>query len=98
LFKPCLFGDLILPEILVSLQMPNIGYVPYIANPVTEMFQVTENKIESNRRTGVSEMGISINCRTTNIHTDRRGMEWFKGLFFPGKGVINAKLHVTCLL
>jgi hypothetical protein len=43
----------------------------------------------------MTQMGITINGRTTNIHAHMRSIQWFKLFFFAGEGIINVKFFIA---
>ena len=49
-------------------QVADIGYVAYIAYFISYMGKITEQEVECNRRTGMSQMRIAVNRRSTDIH------------------------------
>ena len=60
LLQSCLLGNLVLTLIGIMLQMSYIRDIPHIAHLVTQMLQVTEEDVEGDGRTGMSQMGITI--------------------------------------
>ncbi len=93
-------GDLVLAVVGVVLQMADVGDVADIPDLIAEMFQIAEKEIESDRRTGVPQMGIAINGRPANIHPHVRGMERDERFLLSGKRVVNIQLlfHRTMYL
>ena len=88
LFESCLFGDFILTLVGIVLQMAHVGNVSYVAHLVAQMFEVTENEVESDGRTCMSQMGIAVNGRAANIHPHVSGIDGFEKFLAPCERVI----------
>ena len=82
LLQTCLLGNLVLALVRIVFQMPHISDVAHIAHLVAQMLQVAEKQVESDGRTGMSQMGVAIDRRSAYIHAHVRCMQWFEG-FFP---------------
>ena len=68
LLQTSLLCDLILTLVGVVLEVTNVGDVANIAYLIARSLQVAEQQVECNRWAGMSQMGITINGRTTYIH------------------------------
>ena len=81
LFETGLLGDLVLALVGVVFQMAHVGDVAHIAHLVADMGKVAEHQVEGHGRTGVSEMGFTIDGRAADIETHvvghDRGEEFF---------------------
>ena len=91
LFKAGFLLYFILTFVSVVLQMPHIGNVPYISYLISYMLQIAKHHVESYSRTCMTKMGIAINCRTTNIHSNPSGSERLECLFHSSARIINQK-------
>ena len=94
LLKARLLADLVLSLVGIALQMPHVGNVAHIAHFVTEAAKVPEQQIKRNRRTGMSQMRIAVDSRSTDIKSYERRFERNELLFATGKGIVNAKFRV----
>ena len=70
-------------------QMAHIGDVTHITYLITQMLQIAEHQIEGDGRTGVSQMGITINGRTTDIHAHIGGVERLEAFLLPRQRIVN---------
>ena len=70
--------------------MTDVGNIPYISYLVTQFFQIAEKDVESDCRTGVTQVRITINRRTANVHTHMRFVQWDELFLFSCECVINA--------
>ena len=92
LLQTCFLSNLIFALVGIVLKMAYISNVAYISYFIAQVFQVTEHQVESNSRTGVSQMGIAINCRSTHIHTHIGGVKRLETLFLSSQRIVNYKL------
>ena len=83
LLKASLLCDLILSLIGIMLQMAYIGNVANIAHLISQMGEVTVQNIESNCRTGVSQMCVTVNSRAADIKSNVSFVNRFEYFFFP---------------
>ena len=95
LFQAGFLGYLVFPFVGIVLQMPHIGDVPHVAHLVTEIFEIAENDIESNRRTGMTQMRVTIYGRPADIHSHQGRMQRFEGFFLTRNRVGDAQLMLT---
>ena len=72
LFKTCFFCNLVFTFIGIMFQMTYIGDISHIAHFVSQMGEITEQDIEGDGRTGMSQMGIAVYRRATHIHAYMR--------------------------
>ena len=89
LFQACLLGNLVLALVSIVLQMTYICDVAYIAYLVTQMFQIAEQQVEGDGRTGMTQMGVAIDGGTANIHANIGGVERFEALFLSCQCIVN---------
>jgi hypothetical protein len=69
--------------------MPHVGNVAYIAHFVTEVFQISENQVESDGWTCVTKVRIAINGGTADIHAHMRGVQRLERLLAAREAVVN---------
>ena len=81
LFQSCLFLNLIFTTIAIVLQMSDIGNVSYISYFVSQKFKKAVNRIESQSRSCVSQVSLSVNGWSANIHSYKRIIKWLKFFF-----------------
>ena len=91
LLQSCLLGNFILTLVGIVLQVAYISDVAYIANLVSEVLQVSEQYVEGDGRTSMSQVGITIYGRSANIHSYMSWVNWLKSLFLVGKGIVYQK-------
>ena len=89
LLQTSLLGNFIFAFVGIVLQMPHIRNITHIAYLITDMLQVTEQQVERNGRTGMSQMGIPIYCRPADIHPDTTRRDGFELFLFTGKRIID---------
>ena len=89
LFQTSLLGYLVLALVSIMLQMANVCNVTHITHLVAQMLQITEQQIEGNSWTRMTQMGIAIDRRATHIHAHIRGMQWFETLHLARQCIIN---------
>lgn len=75
LFEPRFLGYLVFAFIGVVLQVPHVGDVSHVANFISQMCEVAEKHVERDRGAGMSQMGVSVHCRSAYIHAHMRSME-----------------------
>ena len=80
LLQTSLLGNLVLTFVGIMLQMPHVGDVTDITDLITQMFQIAKHEVEGDGRTGMSQMGITIDGWPADIHTHIRCMKGFKTL------------------
>ena len=81
LFKACFFGNLVFPLVGIVFQMPHVGDVAHIAHLVAEVLKVAEEEVESDGRTCVSEMRVTIDRRAANVHSHTAFVEGLENFF-----------------
>ena len=84
-----LLGNFIFAFVGIVLQMPHIRNITHIAYFIADMLQVTEQQVERNGRTGMSQMGIPIYCRPADIHPVTPRRDGFELFLFTGKRIID---------
>jgi hypothetical protein len=65
------------------LQMTHIGDITYIAYLISQVLQIAEHEVEGDGRAGMTQMGIAIDGRTTDIHAHIRGVERLETFLLP---------------
>ncbi len=85
----CFGCNFIIPFVGIIYQMANIGDIPDIPYPISKMPEIAINQIERDGRTGMTQMGMSINGWATNIHPYKARGNWGKNFLPFGKGIIN---------
>ena len=53
------------------------------------MLQITEHQVEGDGGTGMSQMGIAIDGRPTDIHAHIGRMERFEAFLLPRQRIVN---------
>ena len=91
LFQACLLLNLVVTLIGIMLQMAHIGNVTHIAHFITQMLQVTEKNVESDSRAGMSQMRITIDGRSADIHSHVWCMQRLETFFLPMQCIVNQK-------
>ncbi len=84
-----LLRDFVLAFVSIVLKVTHVGDVANIAHFVAEMFQISENQVESDGWTGVTQVRIAINGGTADIHAHVRGVEGFKRLLAAREAVVD---------
>ena len=97
LFQASLLSNLVLALISIVLQVAYVRNVTNIAHLVANMLQVAEKEVERDGRSGVSEVGITIDSRTADIHPDATWIERLEEFLLPAQGIINKEwlFHVV---
>src|SRR5690606_24254115 len=99
LFKPGLFNKTVIIHITVIGKVTCIGYVAHITHLISEVGKRSVYKIEGHKGTDVTQMNITVNGRSANIHTDIALMNWFKNFLCSGNRVIDFKFsHLNLCL
>ena len=77
-------SNLVFTLIGVMLQVADIGYVTHITHLVTKVQEIAVEQVEGNSRTGVPQMGITIDGRTAYIHANMPLVQGAEILFLTG--------------
>ena len=72
---------LVFTLIRIVLEVAHIGDVAHIAHLITEVLQIAIKDIESDGRTRMSQMGITVHGRTADIHAYVSFVQRREGLF-----------------
>jgi hypothetical protein len=88
MFEPCFLLNLILAFIGIVFKMTHIRYIPDIADPVTQVKEITVEQVECHRRTGMAEMSIAVHRRSADIQSDKRGVQRTEYFSASGKAVV----------
>ena len=83
LFQASFLCDFVLTLIRIMFQVAHICYIPHITYFVANMLQITEQEVKSNGRTRMSQMCISINSRTTYVHSHTSFVQGAEKFFLP---------------
>ena len=89
LLQARLLLDLVVTFVGVVLKMTHISDVAHVANLVSQMLQIAEEHVESNGRTGMTQVRIAVDSRSANIHTHVRGVQRLEELLAAGERIIN---------
>ena len=88
LLKTRFLGNFVLSIVGIMLKMTHIGDIAHISHLVAEITQVTEQDVERDGRSCMSQMRVAINCRTAHIHAHKRGVQRDKLFFLASKCII----------
>ena len=69
LFQTSLLGYLVLTLVGIVFQMAHVGDITHVPYFISQMLQITEHQIEGDGRTCMSQMRITIDRRSADIHT-----------------------------
>ena len=89
LLQPGLLGNLVLTLVGIVLQVTYIRNVADIAHLVAQMLKVTEQQVEGDGRTGMAQMRVTIDCRSTDIHAHMGCMQRLEALHLARQRIIN---------
>ena len=100
LFQTSLFSNLVFAFVGIVLQVSYVGDVTHIAHFISQMLEVTEENIESNGWTGVSQMWVTVHGGTADIHAYVWSVQWLEYFFSSGQRVVNRQLmfHIVRFL
>jgi len=93
LFNACLFFNLVFSFISIVLQVSNICDVPHITDFIANLFKVSEKKIVSNGRSCMSKVWITVDSRSTYVHSNPVFMNRLENFFFTMQSIVNDKIH-----
>ena len=62
-------------------KMSDIGYISHIPHLIPEMHKISEKQIEGYGRAGMSEMSMTVHCRTADIYTNEWRIKRFEKFF-----------------
>ena len=88
LLETCFLGNLVLALVGIMFQVAHIGDVAHIAHLVAQLLQIAEQYIEGDGGTGVSQMRITIDRGSADVHTDHRFVQGNEMFFATRQGVI----------
>ena len=69
--------------------MAYIGDVAHIAHFISQMIQITEQDIERNGRTSVSQVCVAINGRAAHIHSHVRSVQRNERFLSAAQRIVN---------
>ena len=81
LLQTGLLGDLVLAFVSIVLQMAHVGDVAHITHLVADVRKVAEHHVESDGRARMSQMGLAIDRRSTDIKSHVVGGNGLEELF-----------------
>ena len=89
LLQSCLLGYLVLTLVGIMLQVTYIRDITHISDLIPQVLQIAEHQVEGNGRTGMPQMGITIDGRSTHIHTHIGGMQRLEALLLSRQRIVN---------
>ena len=87
LFQAGLLGNLVLAFVGVVLQVAYVGDIAHIAHLVAQILQQAEQHVIGDARTGVAQMGVSVNGGAAHVHTHAAFVDGFEYFLIAGKGI-----------
>ena len=87
--ESCFLCNFVFAFVGIVLQVTHIGDVTNIADFVAEVFQISENQIKSDGRTGMTKVSVAIDGGAADIHAHMRGVEGFERLLAARKAIVN---------
>ena len=82
-------GNLVLTLIGIVLKVAYISDITHVSYFITQVLQIAEHEIEGDSGTGMSEMGITIDCRTAHIHAHIGRMKGLETLLLTRQRIVN---------
>ena len=82
-----LLRDLVLPFVGIVLQMAHVGDVPHVADLVAQVLQEAEQHVIGHPRTGVTQMSVSVDGGTADIHAHMTRMNRYKEFLAARQGI-----------
>ena len=89
LLQACLLLDLVVAVVCIVLQVSHIGDVAHIAHLVADMLEITEQNVEGDGRTCVSEMWIAVDSGAAYIHAHVWSMQRLEQLLLSGERIVD---------
>lgn len=89
LLKTSFLLYLVVTFICIMLKMTYIGDVSYVAHLISEMLKITEYEVECYCWTRMSQVWITINGWSADIHSHVWGMKRNKRFFSPCQSIVN---------
>ena len=93
LFQSGFLGNLVLALVSIMLQVAYISNITYISHLITQVLQITEHEVESDSWTCMSQMRITIDGGTTDIHAYVRRVKGLEALLLPRQRIIYNKFR-----
>jgi hypothetical protein len=87
-FQSGLHQDLVLSFVRIIFQVSYIGDITNIPHFIAQVLEIPEEYIKGYGLARVTQVSITINSGTTGIETNKRRINGFKSLLFPGQGVV----------
>ncbi len=87
LFQSRLLGDLVLSFVRIVLQMADIGNVPHVADPVSQMLQQPEQHVVGYARPSMTQVRVPVDGRTAYVHPHMSRLDRDEQFFLPRKGI-----------
>ena len=91
LFEPCLLGYLVFALVCIVLQMTHVGDITHVANLVSDVLKVTEEQVERDGGTSMSQMCVAVNRRATHVHTHSPFVQGTEKFLATSQSVIDEK-------
>ena len=88
-FEAGFLGDFVLAFVGIVFQVAHVSDVTNIAHFVAEVFQISEDQVKSDGRTGMAEMGVAVDGGSADIHAHMRGVQGFERLLAARKAIVN---------
>jgi hypothetical protein len=57
-------------------------------NVVAAKFQIPPNDVKDQRRHGMTNVRVVVNCDATHVHLDKTWLKGFEVFFFASEGVV----------
>ena len=96
LFQAGFLGYLVLALVRVVFEVAYVGDVADVAHLVAQVLQVAEEEVEGDGRTGVAQVGITIDGGAADVHADASRRERLEEFLLPAQGVINKEWLFHC--
>ena len=88
-FKTGFLCNFVLAFVGVMFEVADIGDVAHITHLITEMFQIAVHEVEGDCRACVAEVGVTVDGRAADIHSDMAFMNRFERLLHASQAVVN---------
>ena len=85
LLESCLFSYFVFAVVSIMLEVTDIGDISYVSYFIAEVAQVSEQYVECNGRTSVTEVSVTIYGRTADVHAYVFRVYRFEKFFASGK-------------
>ena len=72
-------------------QVADVGNVAYITHFVAQVAQVAEDEVKGDGRTGVAQVGVTVDGGPADIHAHVRSMQGNELLLLAGQCIVDVK-------